>query len=313
MDSDEAARIIASYPLDAERVVVRFAGPVKAEEVSYSLASGQPVHDVGADEGMGGRVVLTVDPMASVPLVIDHVILSDGNQAVFGPPFAHGLISPMEIKVPNFERRFPFTSRLVGVHVSVMCCTGCDGGVHDRGLVVLNDHLGGGWSGIWVKTPQRIEGPYPRWQRMVFAGGVINDHGSTEVVDHGWMEIAKGNEAAHHSPSPLPVATVDIPAEHTTTLRARSLDGSWVEFASLVVETAERVEPGTDSRTERRLPYTEIVFSDDSGGRSIAYLYQEQREDVRAGTRIDALRGFVHAELPGQYVLVSDKPEDLKL
>jgi hypothetical protein len=250
--------------------------------------------------------------MSAVPLTVDHVVIQAGKRQVFGPPFAHGPLSAMEIKFPHAEPRFPFSSRLVGVHASVACCTGCNGGVHDRGLIVLNEHLGGGWSGIWVRTTQRIEGPYPRWQRMLLAGGVIHDHGSTEVVDHGWMEISRGGEEPHHPPPPLPVSSADVPAELTTSLSTRSLDGTWVEFSDVVVDAAERFEPSTDGGTDR-LPYTEIMFHDQAGVRSVAYLFQQQRDEVNAETRITTLRGFVHAEAPGRYVLLTDKPEDIEL
>jgi hypothetical protein len=309
---DDRTRIVATYPLDAEHVVVRLAAPLDApDDVSFSLADGLPVRDATVDDQLPDRVALTVEPRSPVPLIIDHVVMSAGSRPVFGPPFAHGPLTAMEAKVPLFERRFPFSSRLAGVHVSVACCTGCDGGVHDRGLVVLNDHLGGGWSGIWVKTAQRIEGPYPRWQRMLFAGGVIQDHGSTEVVDHGWMEISKDDEEPHHPPPPLSISTVDVPAERTTSLRSRSLDGSWVEFSDVLVEAAEPVEPPAD-REAGRLPYTQITFQDQSGARSVAYVFQEQRSAMEAGTRIASLRGFIHAEAPGEYVLLTDKPEDIQ-
>lgn len=103
------------------------------------------------------------------------------------------------------SRVFPYASTLIDKHVTVMCCTGCNGGVRGRGFVVLNNHSGGGWSSIWVKTRQSIAVPYPRWQRIMFAGGVVSEmNGSTTVVDHGWMIIKKVDEPAHHAPPPLP-------------------------------------------------------------------------------------------------------------
>lgn len=306
-------RIVASYPLDPEHIVVRLtAQPGGLDEMSFSLRSGLAVSEVAADDETPERVVLTTERMSAVPVTIDHVVLRAAERPAIGPSFAHGPLTALELKVPHFDQRFPFSSRFTGVHVSVACCTGCNGGVHDRGLVVLNDHLGGGWSGIWVRTPQRIEGPYPRWQRMVFAGGVIHDHGSTEVVDIGWMEISRGDEEAHYPPPPLPISAADIPAEGTTSLRSRGLDGSWVELSDLVVEDTERVEPEAE-RGSGRLPYTAVRFKDGSGTRSVAYLFQSQRDAVEAGTRIARLRGFIHAEVPGEYVLLTDKPEDIDL
>jgi hypothetical protein len=39
---------------------------------------------------------------------------------------------------------------------------------------------------------ETIEVPYPRWQKVLFAGGVMQEeNGSTVVVDKGWMVVKK--------------------------------------------------------------------------------------------------------------------------
>lgn len=55
----------------------------------------------------------------------------------------------------------------------------------------------------------------------------------------------------------------------------------------------------------------ELVVTDDSGGRSIAWLYQPTAFDLKDGQKLRQPRGFVHAEERGQYVLLSDKEEDI--
>ena len=192
--------------------------------------------------------------------------------------------------------RSPYCSRvpLSGVHVSVACCTGCNGGVHDRGLVVLNNHTGGGWSGIWVQTAIDLPEDYARWQKIVFLGGVLRD------------------EDSHGPPPPTHITAALVPASGTETLLARSLDGCWVEFSDVVVVAARQVDPA-ERKHDRgtRLPRMEIQFTDGSGTTAVAWLYQPSALKLQPGDRVATLRGFVHAESPGRYVLLGDKEEDL--
>jgi hypothetical protein len=58
---------------------------------------------------------------------------------------------------------------------------------------------------------------------------------------------------------------------------------------------------------------TERVESDDSGGNAEAWLYQERARELRPSRRVAFLRGFVHGEEPGRYVLLSVKEEDISL
>ncbi len=163
-----------------------------------------------------------------------------------------------------------------------------------------------------MRTDKTIEGPYPRWQRVMFAGGVITeDTGSVTVVDHGWMIVRKGDEEAHHAPPPLPITTKDLPAERTTSLLTKSLDAAWVQFDEITVESTRHIPAG--GREGGDLPRTEIIFSDEAGGKSVAWLYQASARDLRESQSMKLLRGFVHAEQPGMYVLLSDKDEDLIL
>jgi hypothetical protein len=313
-----AAEIQATFPLDSNHLAVLMSGPSqldRADRKSVRLDSGRRIEAVEpeGDESFiltladSGRQRIVVDRLRVAGQLVD----SEATEHE-GPPFVHGPLSATELKVPFFEPDFPFTSTLVGNHVSVMCCTGCNGGVHDRGLVVVNTHTGGGWSGIWVQTDREIEGPYPRWQRVLFAGGVLEeDEGSLVVRDHGWMRIVKQDEPAHHAPAPLPIQTVDLPRDRTESLTAKSLDGAWLEFRDVTVEEVEYVSTRTHGKTPS-LPFWRVFFTDDSGVWSEGRLYQDDLE-LSPGHRLDELRGFGHAEESGRYVVLSDKSEDVVL
>jgi hypothetical protein len=226
--------------------------------------------------------------------------------------FAHGILSPMELKIPNLDSVFPFVSTLTGVHVTVECCTGCNGGVHDRSLVVLNSHVGGPWTGVWVQTDKTIEAPYRRWQKVRCAGGVVLElHGSTTVVDQGWMEVNKLFETPHHAPPPLAIDAADLPQGRDVTFLTKSLDGSWVQLTDVSVITAKTVDP-PKSKATRRLVRNEIVVTDRSKGKAVVWLYQPSGLALKEGDRLAALRGFVHIERPGNWVILSDKEEDLE-
>ena len=88
-------------------------------------------------------------------VVVDSLRIQDARAArtsgklvqITTPRFIHGVKDPTELRALQLEGLFPFASRLIGVHVSVSCCTGCNGGVHDRNLVVLNHHVGGSLDG----------------------------------------------------------------------------------------------------------------------------------------------------------------------
>src|SRR5207237_10935166 len=79
----------------------------------------------------------------------------------------------------------------------------------------------------------------------------------------------------------------------------------------VVVEEAMTVEPrrGTGGRT--RLVRNVVTFTDRSGAQAEAWLYQPSGLRLRKGDRLAFLRGFVHAERRGFYVVLSDKEEDL--
>jgi hypothetical protein len=255
--------------------------------------------------------------MKSTPTTVDvaSVTLKGGgtrmDRARSSIRFAHGILSPMELKIPNLAPEFPFGSTLVGVHVTLECCTGCNGGVHDRNLVVLNSHIGGPWTGAWVETGKTIEAPYPRWQKVRCAGGVVAERsGSTTVVDQGWMEVIKQFETPHHAPPPLGINASDLPRGRDTTLLAKSLDGSWVQLTGVTVKAAKTVEP-PPSKGARRLVRNEVTVTDGSGGEAEVWLYQPSGLELRVGDQVNVLRGFVHIERPGQWVILSDKEEDL--
>lgn len=92
-------------------------------------------------------------------------------------------------------------------------------------------------------------------------------------------------------------------------LLTKSLDAACVQFDEITVESLRNVPSGGSDESE--LPRTEMTFGDGAGGRSVAWLYQAAARDLGQGQRIKLLRGFVHAEQPGIYVLRSDKDEDL--
>jgi hypothetical protein len=314
---------LAAFPVsDTEIVLIcpQAVHPSMDAANLYHLESGRAVRAVELNEEHAERILLRVESSMTDPkLTIDRVIITDFKskerkkaREAISPRFIRNVYSAMELKVPHFSETFPYSSSLVGLHVSVECCTGCNGGIHDRNLVVLNHHLGGGWSGIWVQTGKTIEAPYPRWQKVLCAGGVIAElNGSMTVVDEGWMEIYKQNEIPHHPPPPpLPIETVDLPAEQTASLICKGLDGAWVQFQDITIEGAVFIDAQERIRGAVNLPRTEILLRDHSEGRSKACLYQASGHKVTAGQQ---LRGFVHAEEPGVYVLLSDKEEDIVL
>lgn len=320
----QSRKLLGAFPLSSTQLVLICPQPAhpSMEEVSlYRLQSGLTVHEVQVDPERPEQLILRIELMQTMPLTIDEVTIIDFKTAdgeslgeFTSPRFIQGIQTPMELKVPHINESFPYASTLVGLHASVMCCTGCNGGVHDRNLVVINHHIGGSWSGIWVRTEKAIEAPYPRWQRVLFAGGVIvEENGSMMVADEGWMRVQKSDEPPHHPPPPLPIETIDLPAERTTSLLAKSLDGVWVQFEAITIESVRQVTATTAEPGTFNLPRAEVVFHDGSGGRSIARLYQPSGRAVQPGQSVKLLRGFVHAEGPGMYVLLSDKEEDISM
>lgn len=308
--------IRATFPIDLQTIAVAFSNAENAGEAlsgGIKLLSGRKAEVRGQHDDDPTVVLVEVDAVPAHDLAIDQVVACVGEEEI-GPRFVHGIRSPMDLKVPYLELHFPYRSTLIGVHVSVSCCTGCNGGIHDRGLVVLNNHTGGSWSSIWVHTPRDLPADYARWQKVVFCGGVLRDvGGSTAVIDEGWMRIRLGGEEPHGAPTPARVSTHDFPVRGTRSLFARSLDACWVEFSDVTISAVDRIDGGGKSGLEQRarLPHVEVVFSDGSGGTSTALLYQESAFDLAVGDTFSGLRGFIHAESPGRYVLVSDKEEDL--
>ncbi|WP_164200439.1 hypothetical protein [[Micrococcus luteus] ATCC 49442] len=305
--------IVTTFPSDDHTLIVLFASPDDAAwayDAGLQLLSGRPARAHGRKPDSPTEIVLAVEAAPKDELVVDQVVVGD---RVVGPRFVHGVKSPMELKVPYTETRFPYGPTLASVHVSVACCTGCNGGIHDRGLVVLNSHTGGGWSGIWVRSDIDMPSDYARWQKVAFLGGVLrDDSGSTTVRDEGWMRVRLAGEEPHDAPTPTRVSAADFPAEGTRSLLSRSLEASWVELVDARVIDARRVEPAeTDHSSGVRLPRMELRVTDGSGGESAAWLYQASAFDLTSGARIARLRGFLHAEAPGLYVLLGDKEEDL--
>lgn len=315
----------AIYPIDDSHLVILLDEPValaRSRKVSFDSGAGLAGRSIQVDSDNPTRVIVTTKSMRTDGVIVDSFRIKGGlvRQAsgkllqVTTPRFIHGVKDPTELKALQLEGVFPFASRLIGVHVSVSCCTGCNGGVHDRNLVVLNHHVGGPWTGIWVQTAKTIEAPYPRWQKVLCAGGVISDYkGSVTVVDEGWMEIHKNLEVPHHAPPPLPVTCAQIPNSISKTLLSKGLDASWVEFNNIVVESAEVSSPPQKAAKIKRLTRNQIVFTDSSDARSTAFLYQPSGLKVTPGAHIKKLRGFVHAETVGRYVVLSDKEEDIVL
>lgn len=312
----------AIYPLDDTTLVVLLSGALdraRLGKLTLSSSTKMRIRSTEIDDKSFDRLLLTTSSMKTYGVVTDNVniqglVVADSKRAIKAttPRFVHGVKDPSELKVAHVESGYPYASRLAGTHVSVACCTGCNGGIHDRNLVVLNHHVGGPWTGIWVQTGRTIDTPYPRWQKVLCAGGVVTERsGSTTVVDKGWMEIHKKIEEPHHAPPPLPIECAQLPNAKSKALFQKGLDASWVQFDEIQVEQAQTISPTDKGSRVLRLTRNQIVFSDKSGATSTAYLYQPTGLKVRTGQKIRQLRGFVHAEAAGQYVLLSDKEQDL--
>ena len=153
----------AVYPLDDSHLVILLDEPVAVaatRRAKFVSRAGLTIRSLRVDSDNPTRVVLTTKSMHTDGVVLDSLRIEDGLVArnsgkrveTTTPMFIHGVKDPTELKALQLEDMFPFTSRLIGVNVSVSCCTGCNGGVHDRNLVVLNHHMGGPWTGIWVQT-----------------------------------------------------------------------------------------------------------------------------------------------------------------
>lgn len=135
-------QLVAAFPLSNTRIVVICGQPLHASMAQthlFSLRSGLTVRNVEIDVAQPQRVFLDVEPMETNPLVVDEVIISslrsaDGSSLgrVTSPLFIQAIQTPMELRVPHFKDAFPYVSIHTGVHVSLMCCTGCNGGIHDR-------------------------------------------------------------------------------------------------------------------------------------------------------------------------------------
>lgn len=300
----------ACFPLDEARLGVVLTEPRSTPEVSaaaLTLDSGHGVEEVRVVDGRPWHLELAVAPMEAVPLTIDTLVV-DGEPT--GMSFVHGILNPMELKLQGIEDGPPFESTLVGLGVSVACCTGCNGGIHDRGLVVINGHVAGPWTGLWVQTDTPIPTPYPRWQRTLFAGGVVREvGGSTTVRDEGWMDVRRLDEDPHHAPAPLRIDAADLPGRSSASHLAKGMDAAWVELTDLEVISARRKKPTAAGR----LPHNQIHLRDQSGATVEAWMYQKRGLALRAGERISRMRAFVHAEGKGGYVLLSDKDEDLRV
>ncbi len=316
--------IVSIFPLSSKNIAVIFAAPLRASTLVsklFKLESGAKVKSIKINESNLRRVVLTIQRTREKRIEIDNLLINsitfeNGKtfKNVISPKFIHDVQDPMSLKVPFVSEDFPFETKLKGIHVSVACCTGCNGGVHDRNLVVLNHHIGGAWSGIWIKTAKTIDMPYPRWLKVLCAGGVIEEiNGSTTVVDNGNMEIYKLPEVPHHAPPALPIETIEVPIKSTNSLVSKSLDGSWVQFEDIQIVTSQFFKPLLKNKETINLARNQITFKDKSGGQTMAFLYQPTGQKVKSGMQLKMLRGFIHAESEGIYVLLSDKEEDICL
>lgn len=317
-------KLISAFPLSKTTIAVVCPQPIHpsmAKPEFFRLESRLTVRKVQLNPESSNQIILHTRPMTDSRIIPDRVILKELKNSAgkslgkfVSPAFVQGIHTPMELKVPHFEDNHPYRSTLSGLHVSVMCCTGCNGGIHDRDLVVLNNHSGGSWSSIWVRTAKTIEGPYPRWERVLFAGGVLEErNGSTEVVDKGWMVVKKGFEEPHHAPPALPITTHDLAMKRTKSLLTKSLDATWVQFTDITIESIKNVPPPSEKNWKRNLARTEVVFHDSSGGQSSAWLYMKSAQELKVGQKVRMLRGFVHAEKAGLYTLLSDKEEDITI
>jgi hypothetical protein len=319
-----ASPVLAAFPLEAHTFTVICAGPVHpsaTDRSAFRFKGGRAVQSVEVDPKATNRLILRVepDPLPSFSvetILIQKLSLADGSSVtnVETPRFAGGIYNAMQLKVPHFSAEFPYASTLIDVHVSVACCGGCNGGVHGRGLSVLNSHNGGCFSGIWIHATRSLIDPYPRWQRIVCTGGVVEErNGSMTIVDRGWMTAHRDNEKPHHAPPALPLHAIDVPAELTRSLETKGLDGSYVSFSDITIEKARAIDGGLGQRTGAPVPALEVQFTDESKAKTIAWLYQPSAQSLRPGQRLKRLSGFVHAEEPGRYILLTDKDADVSL
>jgi hypothetical protein len=79
----------------------------------------------------------------------------------------------------------------------------------------------------------------------------------------------------------------------------KSLDGAWVQFDDITVQSASFVAAKEQHEDIVSLARTEIVFTDKAGG---AWLHQPSGHKVIGGQKLSRLRGFVHAEKLAGYV-----------
>jgi hypothetical protein len=314
----------AAFPLDESTLTVICSSPLhpsSADRSGFRFSSGRSIADVKIDPVAADRLIVRAEPYSLPSVVIETMFIreltfSDGTfvTEVETPRFAGTIYNAMQLKVPHFTADFPYRSTLVDVHASVACCGGCNGGIHARGLSVLNSHHGGGFSGLWIHSNRSLIDPYPRWQRIICAGGVMEEkNGSLTMVDYGWMTARRDNEQPHHAPPPLPLQTVDLPVGPTRALETKALDGSYVAFNEITIEASRSIDGGLGQRTGASVPAHEVQFTDSSGGRSIAWLYQPSAQALLPTQRIKRLAGFVHAEEVGRYILLTDKEEDISL
>jgi hypothetical protein len=320
----DTSAVRAAFPLDDSTFAVICSGPLhpsSADRSAIRFKSGRQIADVIIDPAAADRLIVNAQPHSLPSVVIETILLrkvafADGSFAndVETPRFAGAIYNAMQLKVPHFSAEFPYSSTLLNLHASVACCGGCNGGIHARGLSVLNNHHGSGFSGIWIHSNRSLIDPYPRWQRIICAGGIVEERGgSMTLVDHGWMAARRDNEQPHHAPPPLPLQTIDLPAGVTRSLETKALDGSYVAFSEISIEASRSIDGGLGQRSGTSAPAVEVEFTDNSMGRSIAWLYQSSAQSLRPTQRIRRLAGFIHAEEPGRYILLSDKEEDISL
>ena len=319
-----ATPVRAAFPLDEHSFAVICAGPVHpsaTDRSAFRFKSGRAIEAVEVDPKASDRLILRVKPEPLPSFIIETISiqklsLADGSSVknVESPRFAGAIYNAMQLKVPHFSSEFPYASTLLDLHVTLACCGGCNGGVHGRGLSVLNTHTGGCFSGMWIYANRALIEPYPRWQRIVCAGGVVEErNGSTTIVDRGWMTARRDNEEPHQAPPPLPIHAIDVPMELTRSLETKGLDGSYVSFSDITIEKVRPIDGGLGQRTGAPVPAVEAQFTDESKAKSIAWLYQPSGQSIRPGQRMRSLAGFVHAEEPGRYILLTDKEADISL
>jgi hypothetical protein len=178
-ESTHSSMVRAVFPRGNDSFAVVCAGPVDRSTVDkcyFRFGRGRSIIDVENDPDTPDRLIIRATPIDSFmidEMIIQRILLADGNAEsnVTTPRFTGAAYNALQLKVPHFAADFPCRSTLHGVHVSVACCGGCNGGMQrwdartwsfrtqTSSLRRFHRHL--------VQSFRRLIDPYNRWQRIL--------------------------------------------------------------------------------------------------------------------------------------------------